>query len=122
MGVFFGATLLSPVFTGSGITQYVSWRLMLIALGIATLVAFILVYVFLPETSQPDSLGLDILNKRLVEAGAPPRRVVYVNPLRSLGLLASPNLFSVILAGAFVLWTDHEVLFALVFATNMSAR
>jgi hypothetical protein len=69
---------------------------MQLALGVAALIAFTLVYTLFPETSQPNSLGLDILNKRLAEAGAPPRRFVFVNPLRCLGLLASPNLFAVV--------------------------
>jgi hypothetical protein len=69
---------------------------MQLALGIAALIAFALVYIFFPETSQPNSLGLDILNKRLAEAGAPPRRFVFVNPLRCLGLLTSPNVFAVV--------------------------
>jgi hypothetical protein len=51
---------------------------------------------FLPETSHPGSRGVDKL-----ELGA--RKWVVLNPLKSLGLLRSPNLFAVTLVASFAL-------------------
>ncbi|KAG1862652.1 major facilitator superfamily domain-containing protein [Suillus subluteus] len=97
LGVFFGVSLLGNAvapFLGGAATQYWSWRNLHYSIGVWGLVKMLLIYLSFPETSHPGTLGIDKL---------PSRRWIYikwVNPLSSLWLLWSPNLFAVMLASA----------------------
>lgn len=68
-------------------SHFLSWRWMQIILGIASLVAFGLVYIWLPETMHPGLAGYEKDVHR-----SPKRSVglVVLNPLKSLKLLMSP--------------------------------
>lgn len=73
------------------------------ALFISGLLGFLLVYLFLPETSHPGARGvekqfdlaspLETRQKESIFA-----RWVWLNPLTSLNLLRSPNLLAVVSA------------------------
>lgn len=78
-------TALAP-FTGGVTASYASWRVMQYALAVAAMITFILMYFLLPETSHPNSRGVD----KLPEGHT--RRWVLLNPFRCLLLLRSPNL------------------------------
>ncbi|KAF5325444.1 hypothetical protein D9619_010047 [Psilocybe cf. subviscida] len=94
MGIFFAATLLGPSIgpiAGGTATHYFSWRFMQGILGVMGLTAWLTIVFFFPETSQPGARGIDQLR---TEEGPNYRpRFVFVNPLRPLALLRSPNLF-----------------------------
>jgi hypothetical protein len=91
------AILLGPAIApiaGGTATYYVSWRFMQGSLGVMGLIAWLTIVFFFPETSQPGARGLDQLRKKEGENYRP--RFVFVNPLRPLGLLRSPNLFLIV--------------------------
>jgi len=103
IGVFFGATLfgfaVAPLLGGTA-AQYWSWRNLHYSLAAWGLLELFLVYLSFPETSHPGTLGIDKLTrKRWIH-------ITWVNPLSSLWLLRSPNLFAVMLASTLVLLTD----------------
>ncbi|KAK0493376.1 MFS general substrate transporter [Armillaria luteobubalina] len=111
MGIFFGATLLGPALSplaGGWGAHYASWRWTQIALALAGLVAFVLMFFFLPETSHPGSRGMD---KMRGADGALSKqwKWVWLNPFASLALLRSPNLMLCTLAGAAILITDFAL-------------
>jgi hypothetical protein len=58
---------------------------MQLALGVMGALVFIAIFLFLPEPSHPGARGVDKL-----QAGS--SKFVFVNPLRPLWLLRSPNL------------------------------
>ncbi|KAF5318029.1 hypothetical protein D9619_012107 [Psilocybe cf. subviscida] len=94
MGVFFAAILLGPAIApiaGGTATYYFSWRFMQGSLGVMGLIAWLAIVFFFPETSQPGARGIDQLRKKEGQNYRP--RFVFVNPLRPLALLRSPNLF-----------------------------
>ncbi|KAH7911119.1 major facilitator superfamily domain-containing protein [Hygrophoropsis aurantiaca] len=107
IGAFFGASLfglaIAPL--GGGLAaQYASWRQIHVILGAWGLLEFILVYFILPETSHPGARGIDKVDESRRS------RFVWINPLRSLLLLRSPNLLAIALAGALSLLTDYVLL------------
>ncbi|GJJ15289.1 hypothetical protein Clacol_009565 [Clathrus columnatus] len=62
MGIFFGFILLGPPLapiSGGFLATYASWRIMQIVLGIFGFIAFLIVLVYLPETSHPGERGID---------------------------------------------------------------
>lgn len=59
------------------------------SVAVASIVAFTLMYYFLPETSHPGERGFE---KRPVSE----RGWVWLNPLKSLKLLRSPNLLALV--------------------------
>ncbi|KAG2363060.1 major facilitator superfamily domain-containing protein [Suillus spraguei] len=92
IGVFFGSTLFGftvAPFIGGAATQYWSWRNLHYSIGVWGLLEMLILYLSLPETSHPGTLGIDKLERR--------RRIhiIWINPLSSLWLLWSPNLFAV---------------------------
>ncbi|PBK92229.1 MFS general substrate transporter [Armillaria gallica] len=111
MGIFFGATLLGPALSplaGGWGAHYASWRWTQIALALAGLAAFVLMFFFLPETSHPGSRGID----KMREADGPLSKRwkwVWLNPFASLALLRSPNLMLCTIAGAAILITDFAL-------------
>ena len=72
------------------------------ALCVCGLIAFALVYVFLPETSHPGARGLERARKRAEAEGpaasalAGAKRWYWLNPFKSLMLLRSPNLLAIV--------------------------
>lgn len=106
MGTFLAATLLGIALApplGGFSTAYGSWRITQLALGMMGCLAFIAIFLFFPETSHPGARGVDKLP-------CGDRRLVFVNPLRPLLLLRSPNILAVSLSGFLVLQTDFVLL------------
>ena len=66
------------------------------SLGAVGFVAFCIMYFLFPETSQPGTQGIEKL--RASQQGTNEKKVkfVFVNPLRPLLLLRSPNLFLIV--------------------------
>ena len=60
-------------------------------LGVIGLVQFCFMYFLFPETSQPGARGVDKLR---LEDG--PSKSMFINPLRPLALLRSPNLLLIV--------------------------
>ncbi|KAK0472280.1 MFS general substrate transporter [Armillaria novae-zelandiae] len=100
MGIFFGVRI---------VAHFSSWRTMQFILGGAGFGAFVCMYLFFSETSHPGVRGVDKL--KIEEHSKAP--FVWVNPLRSLALLRSPNLVAVTIAGLTVLTTEYVLLTAL---------
>ncbi|EKM77269.1 hypothetical protein AGABI1DRAFT_43790 [Agaricus bisporus var. burnettii JB137-S8] len=116
LGTYFGTGLiglaLAPTI-GGGIAHYSSWRAVhywLAVMGCAILVCILL---FLPETSHPDSRGIDEYKK----SGKPlPKwRPVILNPIANLSMLRSLNITSTALAGCFALLTDVALMVPIAF-------
>ncbi|KAF8809325.1 MFS general substrate transporter [Phlegmacium glaucopus] len=70
---------------------YYSWRAMQAFLGVIGLVEFGCMYFLFPETSQPGARGIDKLASE--DGLRHPAKFIFINPLRPLALLRSPNLF-----------------------------
>ncbi|KAF8877738.1 MFS general substrate transporter [Gymnopilus junonius] len=107
MAVFFAAVLLGPSLAplvGGWTTFHYSWRIMQGSLGMVGFVAFCIMYFFFPETSQPGTRGIDKL--RAIQSESTEKRIgfVFVNPLRPMLLLRSPNLLliSIILSASLI--------------------
>ncbi|KAI5124183.1 hypothetical protein M0805_000988 [Coniferiporia weirii] len=113
MGTFFAACLLGPTLAplaGGIAAHYYTWRHMHCVLFLVGLLAFLLVFFFLPETSHPGSRGVE---KQV--AGDAHNRLVWLNPFASLWLLRSPNLMALTLVGTVVLATDYVLLIPLAY-------
>ena len=63
-------------------------------LGLLGLIAFITVYFFLPETSQPGARGIDKM--RAANEIDSSKSFIFINPLRSLSLFRSPIMLSIV--------------------------
>ncbi|KAG2064063.1 MFS general substrate transporter [Suillus decipiens] len=116
IGIFFGAILLgfavAPL-VGGTVAQYWSWRNLHYSLAAWGLLELLLIYFSFPETSHPGTLGIDkITRKRWIH-------ITWVNPLSSLWLLRSPNLFAVMLASTLVLLTDYVLLVPLAYTIGV---
>ncbi|KAG1805000.1 major facilitator superfamily domain-containing protein [Suillus plorans] len=104
IGEFFSITLIGYTvgpFVGGAATQYWSWRNLHYSICAWALLEMLFIYLSLPETSHPGTLGIDKL---------PSRRsihIVWINPLSTLWLLRSPNLFAVMLASALMVSTIY---------------
>ncbi|KDR82154.1 hypothetical protein GALMADRAFT_135516 [Galerina marginata CBS 339.88] len=99
MAVFFAACLLGPSLAplaGGWATYYYSWRTMQGSLGVLGFVAFCTMYFFFPETSQPGTRGIDKLRaSRGPDSQDKKIGFVFINPLRPMLLLRSPNLLMI---------------------------
>ncbi|TDL18887.1 MFS general substrate transporter [Rickenella mellea] len=114
MGIFFGAILLGPALAplaGGVAAYYFTWRHMHWSLMFCALMCFLSVVFFLPETSHPGSRGIE----KLETDRRKPFHVVWLNPLKSVWLLRSPNLMAVTLTGTFTLLTDYVMLLPLAY-------
>lgn len=69
---------------------------MQLSIGISGFLAFLLVVLFLSETSHPQTRGIDKYIESLKQSREPRRRFIWLNPLSSLWLLRSPNLLAVV--------------------------
>ncbi|KAG1725921.1 hypothetical protein EDB19DRAFT_2028478 [Suillus lakei] len=98
-GTAIGATLFGGV-----AAQYWSWRNLHYCLGVWGLLEMLLIHLSFPEMSHPGTLGIDkVTRKRWIH-------ITWVNPLSSLWLLRSPNLFAVMSAFKFILTSNNLVL------------
>ncbi|KAG5651696.1 hypothetical protein H0H81_007755 [Sphagnurus paluster] len=91
MGVFFAACLLGPALAppiGGLASQYASWRIMQNTIGVVGLIMFFSMWLFFPETSHPNTRGIDKIPQDS-------SKFIFVNPLKPLALLRSPNLMAV---------------------------
>ncbi|KAJ8588628.1 MFS general substrate transporter [Rhizopogon salebrosus TDB-379] len=107
IGMFFCAMLFGfavAPFLGGAAAQYWSWRNLHFSLGAWGLLEMLLIYLSLPETSHPGTIGIEAVARR--------RRfhIAWVNPLSSLWLLRSPNLFAMMLASSLVIFSDFVLL------------
>ncbi|EGN96468.1 hypothetical protein SERLA73DRAFT_112755 [Serpula lacrymans var. lacrymans S7.3] len=112
MGIFFGACLLGPALAplaGGTAAEYASWRIMQLILGGWGLIAIVLVFLFLPETTHPGTRGKD----KVPETER--RRFKLVNPFDSLWLLRSPNVLTTSIAGGLILVSDYFLLVPLAY-------
>ncbi|KAJ8588636.1 MFS general substrate transporter [Rhizopogon salebrosus TDB-379] len=106
-GIFIGATLLGFVvapFLGGAAAKYWSWRYLHYSLGVWGLIAMLLIYFSFPNTSHPGTMGIDTVVRR--------KRfhIAWVNPLSSLWLLRSPNLFATMLASSLMFFSVFVLL------------
>ncbi|KAF8916710.1 major facilitator superfamily domain-containing protein [Mucidula mucida] len=120
MGIFFGATLvgpaLSPLAGGWG-AHYASWRWTQFCLGVAGLLTFLLLFTFLPETSHPESRGIDKYRAKLGDSNG--FKWVWLNPFASIAILRSPNILLVTIAGTFTLVTDFFLLMPIAYTIGV---
>ncbi|KAG2030076.1 major facilitator superfamily domain-containing protein [Suillus americanus] len=90
-GAFFGASLVGMTvapFLGGAAAQHWSWRNLQYFIGVWGLLGMLLIYLSFPETSHPGTLGIGkLMQRRWIH-------ISWVNPLSSLWLLRSPNLFA----------------------------
>jgi predicted MFS family arabinose efflux permease len=90
-----GPALAPP--TGGFVAYYYSWRAMQLVLFASALLAFLCMYLYLPETSQTIARDADKIDKQTdIPVGQASRRFVILNPLKDLELLRSPNLLAVV--------------------------
>ncbi|KAG6375873.1 major facilitator superfamily domain-containing protein [Boletus reticuloceps] len=106
MGTFFGSALFGlamapPV--GGALSQCWSWRGFQAALGVWSILQLLLLVFFFPETAHPGSLGIDRVT-------GPKKLFVWVNPLRCLVFLRSPNIMSITLMHTVALIADYVLL------------
>lgn len=112
-GVFFAAVLLGAALApliGGVMAHYYSWRGIQYGLCGFAVFSWILTMLLQPETSQPGARGID----KAREAGKRDGWV-WLNPLRSLALLRSPNVLFLAIEGAFVLLTDYAMIVPIAF-------
>ena len=67
---------------------------MQVYLATAGLFEFFWMYIYFPETSQPGTGGIDEFS--VSDGLKHPPRVTFINPLRPLALLRSPNLLLIV--------------------------
>ncbi|KAG0701562.1 major facilitator superfamily domain-containing protein [Suillus ampliporus] len=116
IGIFQGATLFGfavAPFLGGAAAQYWSWRNLHYSIGAWGLLEMLLIYLSLPETSHPGTMGIDkITRRRWIH-------ITWVNPVSSLWLLRSPNLFAVMLASSLVIISDYVLLVPLAYTIGV---
>ncbi|KAF8877744.1 major facilitator superfamily domain-containing protein [Gymnopilus junonius] len=118
LGIFFSAILLGPAiapFAGGFAAHYFSWRLMQAWLGGAGFLIFFIVLFFFPETYHPGERGVD----KVDPATLPTWRPIFINPLKALWILRSPNLLAVAMAGFATLLTDYVLLVPLAYTIGV---
>ncbi|SJL05157.1 uncharacterized protein ARMOST_08530 [Armillaria ostoyae] len=104
MGIFFGATLLGPALAplAGGRHDIICSRWTQAILAFAGFAGFVLMLLFLPETSHPGTRGIDKMHEDLDRM---PKHWtwVWLNPLAPLALLCSPLLLLMTFVSAAVL-------------------
>ncbi|KAF9259052.1 MFS general substrate transporter [Marasmius fiardii PR-910] len=108
MGFLFAAcslgSMVAPV-VGGFVAHYASWRAMQFSLGVAGLLGFLLLGLFLPETSLPGARGID---KRGAEPGQNTTALIIPKPFSAIALLLrSPNIVAMSLVSWTVVMTDY---------------
>jgi predicted MFS family arabinose efflux permease len=71
------------------LAEYWSWRGFQAALGVWGVIQMLLMTFFLPETAHPGSRGID-------KVQGPNKLFVWINPLRCLTFLRSPNIMTTV--------------------------
>ncbi|KAF7336682.1 putative drug/proton antiporter YHK8 [Mycena venus] len=118
MGIFFGACLLGPALSplaGGLAAHYSSWRAMQFILGFSGAIGFIFILVLLPETSHPGTRGVD----KLMRETNGTQKYAFVNPLKSLWLLRSPNLLAVTVAAWMNILAEYVLLVPLAYTIGV---
>ncbi|KAJ7030400.1 MFS general substrate transporter [Mycena alexandri] len=118
MGIFFGACLLGPALSplaGGLAAHYSSWRAMQHILGLSAAVGFVFILLLLPETSHPGTRGVE----KLIRESNGTKRYAFVNPLKSLSLLRSPNLLAVTIAAWMNLLAEYVLLVPLAYTIGV---
>jgi len=115
MGIYFAACLLGSAlapFVSGVISSYTSWRFMQVTLAGTGLLGFLLIALFYPETMHPGTRGIE---KWRQKHGYGDERFTFVwlNPLRVVALLKSPNLLSVSVASFTILLCEYREFFVL---------
>ncbi|KAI0806691.1 MFS general substrate transporter [Fomes fomentarius] len=111
MGIFFGASLFGPAIAplcGGLATHYASWRYAQWGLFVMGLLAFIPVFLWLPET-----LSSEVLERHRGNGHGP--KFFRINPFASLSLLRSPNILIITIAGTAALLTDFVLMIPLAY-------
>ena len=89
-----GAISKRSLFWLGAVAYYYSWRAMQGFLGVVGFLIFCMMYCWFPETSQPGCRGID---KMRAESGENTKSHFYfINPLRPMLLLRSPNLLLIV--------------------------
>ncbi|KAF8499338.1 MFS general substrate transporter [Hysterangium stoloniferum] len=112
IGIFYGATqfghLIAPVLGGS-LATYSSWRVVPLGTAIIALINFVIVVLFLPETSHPGMRGIEKIrmaeNLRQdpsVQGDRTGWRFILLNPLRIFLLLKNYILVTVVNMSAYM--------------------
>ena len=91
MQIMFIGQAIAPV-VGGAVSHSFSWRLMQVILGIGSFTAFLSVCFLLPETIHPGLAGYEKAALGDNKPGTRRRRIVLLNPLKSLMMLRSPVL------------------------------
>ena len=89
------AVLIGPAispFLGGAAVHFASWRALHFLFAFLAVVMFVVMYVFLPETSHPGERGAERM------FGENKWRWRWLNPFSSLALLRAPNLLAVVRA------------------------
>ncbi|KAF9255721.1 MFS general substrate transporter [Marasmius fiardii PR-910] len=110
MGIFFAACLIGPALApvvGGFVAHYSSWRTMQAGLGVAGIIGFVLVAMFLSETTPPGTRGID---KRKAELGRDNAPFTIPNPFATITLLRSPNIIAISIIGWAILMTYFVIL------------
>ncbi|KAJ6576582.1 MFS general substrate transporter [Mycena vulgaris] len=118
MGIFFGACLLGPALSplaGGLAAHYSSWRAMQFILALSAAIGFVFILVLLPETSHPGTRGVE----KLIRDTNGAKRYAFVNPLKSLWLLRSPNLLAVTIAAWMNLLAEYVLLVPLAYTIGV---
>ncbi|KAJ6609258.1 major facilitator superfamily domain-containing protein [Mycena sp. CBHHK59/15] len=118
MGIFFGACLLGPALSplaGGLAAHYSSWRAMQFILALSGGIGFLCIIVLFPETSHPGTSGVD----KLIAATNGAKRYAFVNPLKCLWLLRSPNLLAVTIAAWMNLLAEYVLLVRLAYTIGV---
>ncbi|KAI0760807.1 MFS general substrate transporter [Fomes fomentarius] len=111
MGIFFGASLFGPAIAplcGGLATHYASWRYAQWGLFVMGILAFIPVFLWLPET-----LDSEVLERH--RGNSHGLKFFMVNPFASLSLLRSPNILIITIAGTTALLTDFVLMIPLAY-------
>ncbi|KAG1890702.1 major facilitator superfamily domain-containing protein [Suillus fuscotomentosus] len=116
IGAFVSVTIIGYAvapFVGGAATQYWSWRNLHYSIGAWGLLEMLFIYLSFPETTHPGTLGIDKLPSRRS------MHIAWINPLSSLWLLRSPNLFAVMLVSTIITNTNYILLVPLAYTIGV---
>lgn len=80
---------------GGLVAYHWSWRTMQMGIAVAAMLVFLIMYLYLPETSQPNARGIDKLNEGL-PIHEQKWKFTLLNPFANLALLRSPVVLSTV--------------------------
>ncbi|TFK35456.1 MFS general substrate transporter [Crucibulum laeve] len=108
---YLAASAAPPV--GGVLAEYISWRAAQNLLASVGTILFIVVLFYLPETSHPGAIGIE--KDSIDSLQRPTWRPIFINPLKPLWLLRSPNLFAITLTSCLMLLTQYVNIVSLPF-------